>query len=196
LSSPQKDSSLPGEREIRTTSREAPKPTEHDTRLSPRFVKLSLLAAALVLLAIIVGVQAFDVDKIPVLTEEALEAASERWHKDGPASYDLDVQIGGAQPGVAHVEVRNGVVTAASRDGVPTPKWTWEEWSVPGQFEMLEREFEFAADPQREMQAPPGAKLWLHGEFDPKYGYPRRYHRYATGGAPEVYWRTTMFKPM
>lgn len=167
-----------------------------DGRLSLRTVIIGIIAAALALLAVLVALQVFFAEKIPELTEDAFQAARQRWEQRGPASYDIELEIGGAQPGTVHVEVRDGVVTAANRDGRPTPEWTWDEWSVPGLFEMLEREFEFAADPQREMQAPPGSQLWLRCEFDPEFGFPRHFHRYVTGGAPEVFWRTTSFNPM
>jgi len=153
---------------------------------------LGAIGAVLVLVTILVGLKLLVADKIPDLSEEAFQAAMQQWQARGPASYDLDVQIGGAQPGVAHVEVRNGEVTVATRDGLPLQDWNMDEWSVPGQFEALEREFEFQENPQREMQAPPGARLWLRGEFDPEFGYPRRFHRCATGGAPEVFWRTSL----
>lgn len=144
------------------------------------------------LLLVIAAVQVFLVDRIPEMTETTVTAALEQWEAVGPASYDLDVTIGGAQPGVVHVEVRNGAVTVATRDGLATPEWTKGEWAVPGQFEMLERELEFAKDPEGTMQAPPGAQIWPRCEFDPKLGYPRRYHRFVTGGAPEVFWTTTL----
>lgn len=195
MSAPDQDPPSNGESVTIPIRRESAARAVHETRRSPRAGILGLIGVALVLFAIIFAVQALVVDKIPDMTQESLQAATERWQKHGPASYDLDIQIGGAQPGIVHVEVRDGAVTASTRDGLPTPEWTWDEWSVPGQFEMLEREFEFAADPQREMQAPPGARLWLRCEFDPELGYPRRFHRYVTGGAPEVYWRTTSFKP-
>jgi hypothetical protein len=51
------------------------------------------------------------------------------------------------------------------------------------------------ADPQGTMNAPPGAKLWARCEFDPKYGFVRRFHRFATGGGTEVAWRTISFVP-
>jgi len=62
-------------------------------------------------------------------------------------------------------------------------------------FDTLERELMLAENPQREMNATAGAQLRLRCEFDPQYGYPRRYHRYATGGAPEVFWQVTRFDP-
>jgi hypothetical protein len=147
---------------------------------------LVLLAAAATALKVVFG------ENIPEMTEMSLQTGLEQWEARGPASYDLDVEIGGAQPGVAHVEVRNGAVTVATRDGLPLQERNMEVWSVPGQFETLERELELAEDPQREMQAPPGTRLWVRCEFDSEYGYPRRYHRYSSGGAPEVYWRTSL----
>jgi hypothetical protein len=55
---------------------------------------------------------------------------------------------------------------------------------------------ELAEDPQHEMHAAAGTQLRLRCDFDPELGFPRRYHRYATGGAPEVFWRITRFKPI
>jgi hypothetical protein len=154
----------------------------------------SVAGAALIVLGALALLKTFVGENIPDLTEETLAAARARWEQNGPASYDLDIQIEGRQPGVVHVEVRNGEVTVANRDGRPTPQRTWDEWSVPGQFDTLERELEMAADPQGEMSAPPGARLWLRCEFDPKFGYPRKYHRYATGGAIDTAWQTTAFE--
>lgn len=146
-----------------------------------------LLVAALAL-------QFFVARRIPELTESTLAAAVQTWAERGPASYDLDLVLGGARPGTVHVEVRDGKVTAMERDGVtPKQQRTWAVWSVPGQFETIERELELAADPQHEMQVDSGTQVRLRCEFDPEYGYPRVYHRMITGGGPEVYWRVTSF---
>jgi hypothetical protein len=153
---------------------------------------LGLLCALLAIVGVLAGLRLFLAERTPELSQMALQAALERWQANGPESYDLDVQIGGVQPGVAHVEVRNGAVTVATRDGRPLDDWNRDEWTIPSQFEMLEREFEFQEDPQSEMGAPPGAKLWLRCEFDPKLGYPRRFRRQATGGAPEAFWRNML----
>jgi hypothetical protein len=150
------------------------------------------LAVVLTFAVVLVLLNIFFADRTPELTQEAFQAALQQWEARGPESYDLDVQIGGAQPGVAHVEVRNGVVRLATRDGKPLQEWNKDEWSIPSQFEALEREFEFQEDPERERDAQPGTKLWLRGEFDPTYGYPRHFHRYATNGAPEVYWHNSL----
>jgi hypothetical protein len=153
---------------------------------------MGLVCAVLAIIGILAGLKLFLGERAPDLTHQALQAALEKWQVHGPANYDLDVEIGGAQPGVAHVEVRDGMAIVATRDGLPLDDWNKDEWTIPSQFEMLQREFEFQEDPQTEMGAPPGAKLWLRCEFDPKYGYPRRFRRLATGGAPEAFWQNTL----
>lgn len=164
---------------------------EHGTSL--RKVIVGVIAAAMLVIAVLAVLKILVGESLPDLTENSLDAAMTRWQQKGPASYDVDLAIAGRQPGVVHVEVRNGTVTVANRDGRPTPERTWDEWSVPGQFDTLVRELEMAADPQGEMNAPPGARIWLRCEFDPEFGYPRKFHRYASGGAIEMSWRTTSF---
>lgn len=153
---------------------------------------LVLMGAVMLFVAVLICLKLAFGDSTPELTQERFDAALEQWQARGPASYDLEVKLGGAQPGSVHVEVRDGKVTAASRDGLPMDERNFDVWSINGQFEELEREFEFAEDPQREMQAPPGARVWLRCEFDPQYGYPLRFYRHATGGAPEVYWTNSL----
>lgn len=133
--------------------------------------------------------------RLPLLTDSALEDAERLWQQARPASYDMRVEIRGAQPGEVAVAVRDGVVTAMTRDGRTPPKRTWDVWTVPGMFETLEREVELAEDPVHEMGAATGTQLHLRCEFDARFGYPRRYHRFVAGGGPEVYWRVTSFKP-
>ena len=52
------------------------------------------------------------------LTQAAYDAAVERWDKNGPADYDLDIELAGNRPGKIHVEVRSGDVVRMTRDGV------------------------------------------------------------------------------
>jgi hypothetical protein len=161
-------------------------------------------ARALVIGAIVLGLvigaglalELFVGERLPQLTVEALDAAEKRWDQHGPKSYDLDLTIEGAQPGVVHVEVRDGITTAMQRDGIaPKQRRVWDVWAVPGMFETIERELELAEDPQHEMEAAAGAKVDLRAEFDPTYGYPARFHRIVFGGGPEVYWKVTSFQP-
>jgi len=157
-----------------------------------------LAIAVVVLLGLVLGgalaVELFVVERLPELTNEKLAAAEKLWDARGPKSYNLDLTIEGAQPGVVHVEVRDGVTTAMQRDGLaPQQRRVWDVWAVPGMFETIEREIELAADPQHEMDAAANASVDLRAEFDPQFGYPARFHRIVFGGGPEVYWKVTSF---
>ena len=164
-----------------------------DGRVSRRTTAFVLASLALAIAGVVLALQYFVVEHIPDLTDAKLASATKRWQEKGPANYDMDIEIRGAEPGSAHVEVRNRVVTAATRDGRVTPEHTWNTWSVPGMFETLSRDIEIAEDPEKAIQAAPGTKWRLRCEFDPVLGYPRRYHRMVTGGGPEVYWRVAQF---
>lgn len=149
-----------------------------------------------VIVGIAVLLQTFVARRLPDLTPESLEAAEARWDERGPANYNMDFEISGAQPGVVHVEVRNGEVVAMSRDGItPRQPRTWVYWSVPGRFDEIARELELAEDPEHEMNAATGTRVLLRCDFDPEFGYPRAFHRMIFGGGPEVYWRVTSFTP-
>ena len=137
-------------------------------------------------------------DPIQPVTAAEVAAAKTLWSEEKEGSYDLDIEITGLRAGQVHVEVRNGEVTAMTRDGkTPDQERTWQVWTVEGQFEMIEREFELAADPQGQMNLAPGARVLLHGEFDKHYGYPRRFRRLIQGGpGTEMSWRVTRFMPV
>jgi Family of unknown function (DUF6174) len=167
-----------------------------DRRFSTQSVIIGLAILGLILVAGIVLLQVFVADRIPELTEAQLEAAEQLWKQHGPSNYDLDLELRGAQPGNVHIEVRNHVVAATTRNGRIPPAWTWDTWSVPGMFETLEQDLQTAEDPEREIQAAPGTHWWLRCEFDQRYGIPRRYHRQVSSNGPEVYWHVTRFKAL
>lgn len=166
--------------------------------------RLTRIALAVVLvlgivLASVLAIEVFFADRLPMLTPERLTEAERLWSEKGPASYDLDLVIEGAQPGVVHVEVRDGITTAMQRDGrTPSQRRVWNEWTVPGMFNTIEREVELAADPVHEMQSNvnQNTRLELRADFDTAFGFPGRFHRIAFGGGPEVYWRITNFRPL
>jgi hypothetical protein len=164
-------------------------------RLAAKPLLIGLLAFCAALVVVAVLLQVFVARRTPELTAARLEAAQQLWSAQGPGSYDMDIEIRGAQPGHVHLEVRDGSVTAMTRDGRSPPQRTWNVWTVPGQFETLERELDLAEDPQHEMGASAGTELRLQCEFDPKFGFPRRYHRFTKGNAPEVFWHVTAFEP-
>ena len=124
-------------------------------------------------------------------------AAVARWEKLGPADYDLDLELGGKRPGPIHVEVRNGEVTHMTRDGVePRQRRTWDYWSVNGQLETIGQELEMAKEPRKSFGAPGAAEVVMWAEFDPHYGYPRRYDRVVLGADIEVHWQVVKFTPL
>jgi hypothetical protein len=165
-----------------------------------RLTRIALFVVLFLTLALVavLAVEMFVAERVPELTPERLSEAEQRWAEKGPASYDLDLVIEGAQPGVVHVEVRDGVTTAMQRDGrTPKQQRVWDVWNVPGMFDTIEREFDLAADPVHEMQANanPNTRLDLRAAFNAEFGYPERFHRIVFGGGPEVYWRVTSFQP-
>jgi hypothetical protein len=149
----------------------------------------------------------------PAITREDLAAAEQKWRQRGPKSYNMDLAIGGRQPGPVHIEVRDSRVTRMTRDGVtPSQPRTWEYWTVPEQFETIRQDFD-SADTPGGFGAAPGTQTMLKAEFDPQYGYPRRYQRFVlTSKAPsqvpfqepvanpaatnlDVDWTVTRFEP-
>ena len=114
---------------------------------------------------------------LPEITRDDLAAAEKKWDGAQPPGYDMDVTIGGRQPGVVHIEVRAGTVTRMTRDGVtPSQSRTWEYWTVPEQFETIRQDFD-SSETKGGFRAAPGAQTILKAEFDSRYGYPRRYER-------------------
>jgi hypothetical protein len=176
-----------------------PNGTSDATAPGGRHPRRILYISLLLTLVCIVGAAAllrmFAAQRIPELTAADLEAAQKRWDRAGPESYEMDLEILRERPGTVHIEVRNSEIAAMTRDGLAPKQHTWRYWSVPGRFEELERELEIAEDPVHEIGAAAGTRWKLRCEFDPAYGFPRKYHRYASGGGPEVYWRVTSFVP-
>jgi hypothetical protein len=136
-------------------------------------------------------------ESVPRLTKAAYDAALARWEQNGPADYDLDLELGGKRPGPIHVEVRGGEVTRMTRDGVvPNQKRTWDYWSVAGQLETIGEELEMARQPAKSFGAPGAAEVVMWADFDPHYGYPCRYDRVVLGADLEVHWKITRFAPL
>jgi len=166
-----------------------------DTRMHRRMIAAIFVAAALAIAGAFAFARFFVAERIPELTVATLDQAEKLWQSAGPHNYDIDVELRGAQPGTVQVQVRGGGVTTMRRDGRTPQPWTWRYWSVLGMLETLERDLVLAEDPVHETGAAAGTQWQLRCEFDPQFGYPRRYHRFVSGGGPEVYWRVTRFEP-
>jgi hypothetical protein len=170
--------------------------TTAPTSVSWRPVWMSAAALLIGLALLTLFLEHFVARRLPAMTDATLDAAEKLWAEAKPANYVLDLEIGGAEPGPVHVEVRDGKVVAMQRNGItPDQERVWDVWTVSGQFETLEREMQLAANPVQQMDAPPGTRLSLQCVFDRRYGYPLEYHRLVFGGGPEVSWRTVKFEP-
>lgn len=123
---------------------------------------------------------------LPPLSAEDFHAAQQRWRENGPAHYDIEVQVSGRQPAVFLVKVRHGEPIAAYRNGQQLPqRRTWETWTVPGMFGTLESDFRHVAMVEKGTSGPSTPRLALSGEFHPHYGYPQVYRRLTLGEGSE-----------
>ncbi len=167
----------------------------HSTRRPAALLVLAIVICVGVVTVVTVGCGSLP-EMPPELTEDSLATAEERWKADGPASYDMEIEIGGDRAGVVRIEVRDGDVTSMQRDGKTPPQRTWDVWFVPGQFDTLYRELELAADPVGQIQASQDTRWMLHAEFDQQFGYPIRYRRIVVGTGPDVSWEVRKFNPV
>jgi hypothetical protein len=157
---------------------------------------LGLLAAG----CLAVGVPAFVswLDRPTTLTRAQLDEARRRWQENGPLDYNLDVRVTGLRAADYHVEVRDGEPVSATIDGRPLRnRRTFGTWSVPGMLATIESDVDHVEE-RAEQANPRTARLTLRGDFDPQYGFPRRYHRMEWGEAgsdQEVTWEVTSFQP-
>jgi hypothetical protein len=160
---------------------------------------VSLLLAAF--LGTIVGVAGVLIvlamiraNRLPKVTDESFEQAQQRWRQHGPADYDLEVKVSGPQPATYRVEVRQGEVLSATRNGFRlTQRRTFDTWSVPGMFATMRRDVENVQQVAAGKADANTPRLTLFAEFHPEYGYPRTYHRIQWGTDMEVSWEVTEF---
>lgn len=110
--------------------------------------------------------------------------------------YDIEVAVAGTQPATYEVRVRDGQAIEAFRNGKPlNQRRTFGTWSVPGMFSTMSRDVEAVERRERGEADPSTPRLTLRAEFDPKYGYPKRYQRIEWGSPVEVTWQVTHFEP-
>lgn len=146
------------------------------------------------LVALVFGLVAMRGESLPTLTAETLNEASQRWERDGPRDYDLEVEIRGRQPGHVKIEVRDREVTHMERDGVvPDQRRTWQYWSVPSQFDTIEQDMSLAQPSGFAGVA--GLRSRLQARFDPQFGYPRHYRRIVLGSDLSLEWEVVRFVP-
>lgn len=149
-----------------------------------RWLKIGVLATlmALIVVALIAVVARRS---LPPLTDESLTQAEARWQNVGVHSYDIQVEVRGAQPAVYLVKVRDGEPTSASRNDIPlTQRRTWETWTVPGMFDTLASDVASLVAQNN---------LVVRCEFA-ENGLPERYERIEMGTGQQVSWEVKRFE--
>ncbi|HWB10631.1 MAG TPA: DUF6174 domain-containing protein [Pirellulales bacterium] len=130
----------------------------------------------------------------PPLTAESLEAARTLWQKNSASSYRMDVRVTGRQPSRYHVEVKGGKPVRVLRNDHEINRRNWPYWTVTGLFDVIEHDVDCAADPTRGFGAQPGSTAVLRADFDPHYGYPRKFERLILGEPQlDMTWEVTNF---
>ena len=165
-------------------------------RLRASDVVLGAAAGALVtFVAIVVVVVLSRRHTAPPLTAAALADAQQRWQKNGPADYGMDLIVTGRQASHYHVEVQAGQPSRVLRNDQPTTSRTWHYWTVPGLFEVLEHDMDCSDDPTRGFGARRGSQAVLRAVFDAELGYPRKFERLILGEPHlDMTWQITRFE--
>ena len=187
-----------GRNDVSSTSSASEVAAKTRRRARPRALALGcLLGGVAALVGLVLAIAITGRDPLPRLTRETLDAAIARWQQSGPANYDLDLVLTGAQTGNLHIEVRDGDVTLMTRDGqAPVQRRTWDFWSVPNQIAMMDEDLVAAeGDPQRAFGVADRGQIVLQAEFDPVLGYPRRYRRQVLSTSNTIEWRVMQFTP-
>jgi hypothetical protein len=129
------------------------------------------------------------------LTAESMHAAQQRWQKNAPSDYQMEITVTGRQPSHYDIDVEEGIPTAVLRNGREIARRNWTYWTVPGLFDVIEHDMECAEDPTRGFGAQPGSTVVLRADFDPRLGYPRKFERLILGEPQlDMTWEVTTFE--
>ncbi len=131
-------------------------------------------------------------DGVPSFSRADFDRAWDRWQSMEPSAYRITIRVVGPQPATYAVEVRDGEVRRATRNGNPlTQQRTMGTWSVPGMFDTMEYDLNSVHATGDE---PVGSTaLSLRADFEPTYGYPRRYLRSDATMGTTTYWEVKTF---
>jgi len=152
------------------------------------------VVAPLVVVGAVAGLRTF-LPGLPEIDENDWIAAQRRWQSAEVRSYDMTVVLGGRQTGTLKTSVRDGAVTRITRNDVPMKEErTWRPWTVPGLFDTLETDFDNAAH-RAEKFGNADVHIVMRAEFDPQYGFPRRYLHQVFGQFQDLTWEVTEFIP-
>ena len=167
----------------------SPRPTVRASRVVLGVLAGIVLALAAGLAWLLLSDQG---DAIGPLTEQSLNQARRRWREHEPQDYDLEVRVRGQMSGDYSVQVRGGRVVHFERNGYPLRNQP--TWTVPQQFEYLERELLSAESPTRAYGVSADTPIELRAEFDDRFGYIRQFWRHVRGSEMDVQWEVTRFE--
>ena len=135
-------------------------------------------------------------DPLPWLTPDDFRTAQQRWASSQPEGYRLEVAVRGRQPATYRVQVCGRQVVNATRDGhALKDRRTLDTWSVPGMLNTIQIDLNRVAATDEEQASSQSTRLWLGAEFDPEYGFPRRYRRVELGTQMQVDWEVIGWTP-
>ncbi len=158
------------------------------------------LGALLGLVAGLVYYRQTSASPTPALTPELFDQARSHWAEESIDNYDVEIQVTGLQAATYFVEVRRGIARKALRNGQPLRQQrTLGTWSVNGMFSTIASDVERLRHPKKEHAQANALHLKLRAEFDPQWGFPRRYYRLEQvrfGNNRSVSWRVTRFQPV
>ena len=145
--------------------------SDRSGRKSRRLLWLLGIGTAIPLagVAVIVGLNIYNAQFR--LTRERLDAAWQRWQQAAIDDYDITVRVRGSTQGVYQLEVRDGKVRKAWRNGQPFPSLRQAyPWTVEGLFTVV-----LEGDLERDQGS--GTRPFTKVTFDAEDGHPIRYVR-------------------
>lgn len=149
---------------------------------------------AALLAGLLVGLFVLRSGAAPELVAAELDAARARWEAHGPASYTIELQMGGALSDRRRIEVRDGEVVDMTVDGRPASEDSWAYWSVEGLFDFLRAELRNKESPPRALGVSGPDQIVLRARFDPELGYPTHFLRHLLGRQKGTEWEVVEFK--
>jgi hypothetical protein len=153
-----------------------------------------LLASAIVVVVAALMSLKYFVGGMPQIHLDDLAAARDRWQTAEVADYRLTVVLVGRQSGELKIEVRGGRPVGMTRNNIAVKaERSWDPWTVPGMFETLETDFDNAGHAEEKFG---GGEVVMRAEFDPQYGFPRRYLHQILGRHGDLEWTVTEFTPL
>ncbi len=161
---------------------------------------LHVLAAVLGVLAATIILMVWSVfssgERLPPISRQQFEAAKLKWRSVAIENYDIVVNVVGRQSAVYRVEVRDGEVATATRNGhaLRQPR-TWGSWTVDGMFGTMEIDFNNIERVASGDIDPFTPRVSVFGRFDAQNGLPLRFRRVMSGFGQEQSWARKVGEP-